>query len=66
MLHLETGFHAEGGALFDGERVLVEVLHSTGLAEVDDDVATALHFQTQREDDHAAFVVRIAEVVTGS
>lgn len=63
MLHLEARLHAEGGALLDGEGVLVQVLERAGLRQVDDDVLTALHLEAEREDDDFARVVGVREVV---
>jgi hypothetical protein len=47
MLHLEAGFHAESGALLDGEGVLVEILKGARLGEVDDDIGAAVDFQSE-------------------
>ena len=63
MLHLEARLHAEGGALLDGEGVLVEVLERAGFGQVDDDVLAALDFEAEREDDDFARVAGVAEVV---
>lgn len=66
MLDAEAGLHAEGGALLDGERVLVEVLEAAGLGQVDDDVGAALDLQPEREDDDFAGVGRVAEGGAGA
>jgi hypothetical protein len=66
MLDLEAGLHAEGGALLDGEGVLVEVLQGAGLGEVDDDVGSALHFKTEGVDDDFARVVGVRNAGAGA
>lgn len=66
MLHLEARLHAECGALFDREGVLIQVLERTGFGEVDDDVRAASHFQREGEDDAGALVVRVGEGVAGA
>lgn len=38
VLHLKAGLHAEARPLLDREGMLVQILESAGLAEVDDDV----------------------------
>lgn len=61
MLDAEARFHAEGGALFDREGLVLEVLDRTWLVEVDDDVRTAFDFETEREDHDAALVAWVAD-----
>lgn len=46
VLHLEARLHAESRALLDRKRVLVKVFQRAGLAQVDDDVRSALDLQT--------------------
>jgi hypothetical protein len=59
VLDAEAGFHAERGALLDGERLLVQRLESTGLGQVDNDIGAAFHFETEREQDDFARVVGV-------
>lgn len=61
MLDAEAGLHAEGSALLDGERLLVEGLEGTSLGQVDDDVRSALDFKTQGEQDNLARVVGVGD-----
>ena len=61
MLDAEAGLHAEGGALLNGEGLLVEGLEGAGLGQVDDDVRSALDFQTQGEQDDLARVVGVGD-----
>ena len=49
MLDSETGLHAEGSALLDGERLGLERLESTGGGQVDDDVGTTLDLDGKTE-----------------
>lgn len=42
VLNSEYGFHAECDALFDGERLLLQMLDSTRGLEVNDDVGASL------------------------
>jgi hypothetical protein len=62
MLHLELRFHAELGALLDGERVLLEGFKGTGGLEVDDYVRTSLNLEAEREDDAFARVAGVRDV----
>jgi hypothetical protein len=59
VLDLELGLHAEGGALLDGEGLVLEGLEGTGRLEVDDDVGTALDLEAERVDDALAGVVGV-------
>jgi len=59
VLHLKAGLHAEARPLLDREGMLVQILESAGLAEVDDDVRAAIHFKAQRQDDDFAWVVGV-------
>jgi hypothetical protein len=59
VLDTETGFHAESGALFDGEGLLVEGVQGALLRQVDHDVGAAFDFQAQGEQDHFARVVGV-------
>jgi len=61
VLDAEARLHAEGRALFDGERLLVEGLEGAGLRQVDDDVRSALDFQAQGEQDHLARVAGVGD-----
>ena len=61
MLDLEPRLHPECSALLDREGVLVQVFQCAGLSEVDDDVAPALDFETEREDDDLPRVARVGD-----
>lgn len=61
VLDAETGLHAESRALLDGERLLVEGLEGAGLGQVDNDVRSALDFETQREQDDFTRVVGVGD-----
>ena len=61
VLDAEASLHAESGALLDGEGLLVEGLEGAGLGQVDDDVRSALDFQTQGEQDDLARVVGVGD-----
>lgn len=63
MLDLELCLHAECSALLDGERLLLEGLKGAGRLEVDDDVGTAIDFETERVDDAFAGVVGVGDVL---
>ena len=62
MLHLELGLHAEIGAFLDGEGLVLEGIDGTGGSEVNGDVGTSFHLQSQREDDALARVGGVGEV----
>jgi hypothetical protein len=59
VLDLELHLHAESGALFDGEWLALEGLKGARRLEVDDDVGTAIDFETERVDDAFAGVVGV-------
>jgi hypothetical protein len=66
VLDAEAGFHAESGALFDGEGLLDEGVQGTLLRQVDHDVGAAFDFQAQREQDHFAWVVGVRDGVSAA
>ena len=66
VLDAEAGLHAESGALLDGEGLLVEGLESAGLGQVDDDVRSAIDFETQGEKDDLARVVGVGDGLTAA
>lgn len=66
MLDAEASLHAEGSALLDGERLLVERLEGAGLSQVDDDVGSAFDFKTQREQDDLARVIGVGDGVAAA
>ena len=47
MLDLEVDLHAELGALFDCERLLLKFLDGAGGLQVNDDVVSAFNLETQ-------------------
>jgi hypothetical protein len=59
VLDLELHLHAESGALLDGEWLALEGLKGARRLEVDDDVGTAIDFETERVDDAFAGVVGV-------
>ena len=63
VLDLELCLHAEGSTLLDDERLLLEGLKGARRLEVDDDVGTAIDFETERVDDTFAGVVEVGDVL---
>lgn len=59
VLDLELCLHAECSALLDDERLLLEGLKGARGLEVDDDVGTAIDFETERVDDALAGIVGV-------
>ena len=66
MLDTEAGLHAEGGALLDGEGLLVEGVEGALLGEVDDDVRAALDLEPKGEQDDFARVVGVRDGVAAA
>jgi hypothetical protein len=66
VLDTETGFHAESGALFDGEWLLVEGVQGALLRQVDHDVGATFDFQAQGQKDHFARVVGVRDGVAAA
>jgi hypothetical protein len=64
MLDAEGSLHTEFNALLDGEGILLEVFHSIGLGQVNDDVWASLDLETERGDDDGAGIVGVSEAVT--
>jgi hypothetical protein len=63
VLDLELCLHAECSTLLDNERLLLEGLKGARRLEVDDDVGTAIDFETERVDDTFAGVVGVGDVL---
>jgi hypothetical protein len=64
VLHAEFDFHTESGALLDGERLLLESLQSGRLTDINDNVGSALNFETKSENNAGTLVVGISNGVT--
>jgi hypothetical protein len=63
VLDLELCLHAECSTFLDDERLLLEGLKGARRLEVDDDVGTAIDFETERVDDAFAGVVGVGDVL---
>lgn len=63
MLHLERSLHSELCSFLDCERLVLQSLNGTGTLEVDDDVGTALDFETKGEDDAFTWVIGVGDAL---